>query len=95
MTPRQCQLNSAFRHHWYDHVTTILKFHVTGRRDADYQLVSTDCIHRITQRNSLFSKGIDTGKGKVKAIPLQAWTVPELSRRPRILDFKTIGTWNW
>jgi hypothetical protein len=35
---------------------------------------------------------IDTGKGKGKAIPLQAWTGPEGSRRLRIPDFKIIGT---
>jgi len=29
---------------------------------------------------------------KGKAIPLQAWTGPEGSRRLRLLDFKTIGT---
>jgi len=29
---------------------------------------------------------------KGKAIPLQAWTGPEGSRRFRIPDFKTIGT---
>ena len=29
---------------------------------------------------------------KVKAIPLQAWTGPEGSRRVRLLDFKAIGT---
>ena len=29
----------------------------------------------------------------VKAIPLQAWTGPEGSRRLRLPDFKTIGTW--
>jgi len=29
---------------------------------------------------------------KVKAIPLQAWTVPEGSRRLMLTDFKTIGT---
>jgi hypothetical protein len=29
---------------------------------------------------------------KIKAIPLQAWTGPEFSRRLRLLDFKTIGT---
>jgi hypothetical protein len=29
---------------------------------------------------------------KGKAIPLQAWTGPEVSRRLRLLDFKTIGT---
>jgi len=27
-----------------------------------------------------------------KAIPLQAWTVPEGSRRLRLPDFKTVGT---
>jgi hypothetical protein len=31
-------------------------------------------------------------KGKGKAIPLQAWTGPEGSRRLRLLDFKTVGT---
>jgi len=29
---------------------------------------------------------------KAKAIPLQAWTGPEGSRRLRLPDFKTIGT---
>jgi len=29
---------------------------------------------------------------KVKAIPLQAWTGPEFSRRLRLPDFKTNGT---
>jgi hypothetical protein len=31
-------------------------------------------------------------KGKGKAIPVQAWTGPEGSRRLRLPDFKTIGT---
>jgi len=31
----------------------------------------------------------------VKAIPLQAWTGPEGSRRLRLPDFKTVGTWRW
>ena len=31
-------------------------------------------------------------EGKVKAIPLQAWTGPEGSRRLRLPDLKTIGT---
>jgi len=34
-------------------------------------------------------------KGKGKAIPLQAWTGPEVFRRFRLPDFKTIGTWRW
>jgi hypothetical protein len=29
---------------------------------------------------------------KVKANPLQVWTGPEVSRRLRLPDFKTIGT---
>ena len=33
--------------------------------------------------------------GKGKAIPLQAWTGPEGSRRLRFPDFKTVGTWRW
>ena len=33
------------------------------------------------------------GKGKGKAIPLQAWTGPEGSRSLRLTDFKTVGTW--
>jgi hypothetical protein len=32
-----------------------------------------------------------SGKGKGKAIPLQAWTGPEDDRRLRLPDFKTIG----
>jgi len=30
-----------------------------------------------------------------KAIPLQASTGPESSRRLRLPDFKTIDTWRW
>jgi hypothetical protein len=37
----------------------------------------------------------DRGKGKGKAIPLQAWTGPEYSRRLRLPDFKTIATLKW
>jgi len=32
------------------------------------------------------------GKGKGKAIPLQAWTDPEGSRMLRLADFMIIGT---
>jgi hypothetical protein len=31
-------------------------------------------------------------RGKGKAIPLQAWSGPEGSRRLRLPDFRTIGT---
>jgi len=39
-----------------------------------------------------FTKNILLGKGKGKAIPLQAWISPEGSRRFRPPDFKAIGT---
>jgi len=32
---------------------------------------------------------------KGNAIPLRAWTDPEGSRRLRLPDYKTIGTWRW
>ena len=35
---------------------------------------------------------INDSKGKGKAIPLQAWTDTEGSRRLRLPDFKTVGT---
>jgi hypothetical protein len=35
------------------------------------------------------------GKGKGTAIPLQAWTGPEGSRRLMLPDLKTIGAWRW
>jgi hypothetical protein len=38
---------------------------------------------------------ISTGKGKGKAIPLQAFTSPEGSRRLRLSNFKKIGTGRW
>jgi len=40
-----------------------------------------------------FSELVNCVKGK--AIPLMAWTGPEGSRRLRLPDFKTIGTWRW
>jgi hypothetical protein len=38
----------------------------------------------------VISRITDNGKGK--AIPLQAWTGPEGSKRLRLPDFKAIGT---
>jgi hypothetical protein len=35
---------------------------------------------------------LDSKTGKGRAIPLQAWTGPEGSRRLRLPDFNTIGT---
>jgi hypothetical protein len=35
------------------------------------------------------------GKGKGKEISLKSWTGPEGSKRLRLPDFTTVGTWRW
>ena len=35
------------------------------------------------------------GKNKSKAVPAQVWTGPEGSRKVKLPDFKTVGTWRW
>jgi hypothetical protein len=47
----------------------------------------------ITQLISLYSDFslFNVGKSKCKAIPLQAWTDPEVPRSLRLPDFKIIG----
>jgi len=59
------------------------------RRDSGYFPLLLSSI-ALSIRSTLCSLG---SKGKVKgtAIPLQAWTGPEGSRRLRLPDFKTIG----
>jgi len=45
----------------------------------------------VQQLDELSEQYVDRD-GKGKAIPLQAWTGPEGSRRLRLLGFKTFGT---
>jgi hypothetical protein len=47
---------------------------------------------KLIDNTNLFVSATVKGKGKGKAIPLQAWTGPDVSRRLRLPDFKTIGT---
>ena len=56
---------------------------------ADSRCLSLTC-ERTTRIWVSFSR-----QGKRKAIPLRAWTGHEVSRRLRLPDFKTIGTWRW
>jgi len=42
---------------------------------------------------SLEADVFPAGQLEAKATPLQAWTGPEGSRKLRLQDFKTIGTW--
>ena len=45
------------------------------------------CCHGRFQKQSGYLEG--EGKGKGKAVPLQAWTGPEVSRKLRLPDFVT------
>ena len=45
---------------------------------------------RVVNNKKLVIKSTEKKKGK--AIPLQAWTGPEVSRRLRFPEFKTVGT---
>ena len=47
---------------------------------------------KLLDNMNLFLSATVKGKGKGKAIPLQAWTGPESSRRLRLPDLKTFGT---
>jgi len=50
-----------------------------------------NCLQSLFVASSAVTE-IKTRKGKGKAIPLEAWTGPEGSRRLRLPDFKTIVT---
>jgi hypothetical protein len=79
-------------------IFTILRHSITHH----HTLFATKSFYLASGRLSLTNKiahflGTARGmnlwsKGKGKAIPLQALTGPESSRRLRLLDFKTIGT---
>ena len=46
----------------------------------------------VTGNDRIFYHKMEKFKIRGKAIPLQAWTGPEGSRRLRLPDFKTTGT---
>ena len=61
----------------------------SGFKGLKAMMMSDRCRNaRVTEET--VSAGSQTVKGK--AIPLQAWTGPEGSRRLRLPDFKTVGT---
>jgi hypothetical protein len=48
--------------------------------------------HFANMKGTIYGNGLPGVKQKKKAIPLQAWTDPQGSKRWRFLDFKTIST---
>jgi hypothetical protein len=81
-------------------VAQYVPFHLSSNRGCDHNYAVTCTALNVTSRHKPTTK-IRRGhhhmycKGKGKAIPLQAWTGPKVSRRMRLPDFKTIGTWKW
>jgi hypothetical protein len=51
-----------------------------------------DTIKLLWQLKTPRKRNIEEVKIGGKAVPLQAWTGPEVSRRLRLPDFKTVGT---
>ena len=75
-------------------INTVYLVHVSA---TDATILGEMCYNRSIHRNITdvyepFCGCKILGKGKGKAIPLQAWTGPEGSRRLRLPDFKTLGT---
>jgi len=62
-----------------------IEHHQAIFKNLEYGACSANSIHVIWDPIRLTNV-------KGKAIPLQAWTDPEGSRRVRLPDFKTIGT---
>jgi hypothetical protein len=60
-----------------------------------YESLSETWGHGSKENHPCWESKHDLLARKGKAIPLQAWTGPEGSRRLRLPDFKTIGTWRW
>jgi len=58
-----------------------------------FRVKSIHARHSYSPHATFFAQLILPYKGK--AIPLQAWTGPEGSRRLRLPNFKTVGTWRW
>jgi hypothetical protein len=61
---------------------------------ADSAACSAALLYVLNHKCSKLHKHL-TARKKGKAIQLQAWTGPEGSRRMRLPDFKTIGSWKW
>jgi len=56
-----------------------------------YEMYAVDLYRRLSGKLEVCYNRLSEYK-RYKAIPLQAWTGPEGSRRLRLPDFKTIGT---
>jgi len=60
--------------------------------------IHSDRLPREDERSSFSRKdsvNLNVVKGKGKAIPLQARSGPQIPKRLRLPDLKTIGTWRW
>jgi hypothetical protein len=86
---RKVMYKSEQRRRWLigNHVLPFAMWYRAVRRRRKAKWIS-----HILHRNCLLKHFVE---GKGKWTPLQTWTRPEVSRRLRLPDFKTIGSWKW
>jgi hypothetical protein len=82
-----------------DYTRYVGKWSLVERMTCPKCVLNTQIRTQITDRNLVSAPSCRLSykkcKGKGKAVPLQTWTGLEGSRRLRLQDFKTIGTWTW
>ena len=69
--------------------------YVTGKRDILGPNIAEICKPFPIISPNVNSTTQPKGKGKGKAIPVEAWTDPEGYRRLRFPDSMTVGAWRW
>jgi len=89
-------------HYWRPVLVTLSLNQLLFVRDDDnftvnIPLMAIGNLHKIygTKRCPKWPSYEHSGSWRGKAIPLQAWTGPDGSRRLGLPHFKTIGTWRW
>jgi len=87
-------LNSNIQH-WHHTALNVLKvFKATFPDDLTCGIKKSHTrTNQVNRVDISYSRNVFVPK--CKTMPLQAWTGPEGSRRLRLPDFKTIGTWRW
>ena len=100
-----CNAHAPYCHLWPALLYNIVPHYLLNDTVFEKKLVNTKCVFwfslQLLSETFVILRRSERDMVKnvywcsCKAIPLQAWTGPEGSRRLRLPDFKTIGTWRW